>query len=287
VSWLALALGTALFESLKDLASKRGLNAVDPMAAAWGFALFSLPVLAPAALVAGIPAPAPAFGWALAAGALLNAAAVVQFMRAIAASDLSLSVPFITFTPLFLLVTSPLMLGEVPTPAGMLGVALVVFGAYWLNAEGAGRGPLAPFKAMLTRPGPRRMLSTAFLWSITSNLDKIGVTASAPIFWVLCVNALMALLLTPLALRHGARALLPQWRALLPIGVFNALTVSLQMVAIQLTLVAYVIAVKRTSAVITVLLAHLLFAEGQLGRRMGAVVTMVVGVAVISLSSAA
>lgn len=48
---------------------------------------------------------------------------------------------------------------------------------------------------------------------------------------------------------------------LIPIGLFGTLTVISQMLAINLTLVAYVISIKRTSAVMSVVFGYLIFKE--------------------------
>lgn len=55
---------------------------------------------------------------------------------------------------------------------------------------------------------------------------------------------------------------------LFPIGLFNALTSIFQMTAISLTLVVYVISIKRTSAIMSALFGHLIFKEKDIGERL-------------------
>lgn len=178
------ALLTAFFESLKDVFSKRGLRAVDEYMASFSFKFFSIPFLIPFVLIFGIPDIGSNYLIALVTDGLLNVVTIVLYMRAIKISDLSITVPLVAFTPLFLLLTSPLILGEYPAPLGIVGIVLIVFGSYILNIRKINEDILGPFKAILKDRGPKLMLIVAFLFSITSNIDKIGVQNSSPIFWV-------------------------------------------------------------------------------------------------------
>src|SRR5512133_467897 len=56
---------------------------------------------------------------------------------------------------------------------------------------------MAPFRALLSHRGPRMMLAVALIFSITSNLDKLGVERSSPVFWSLAVSVMITLILTP------------------------------------------------------------------------------------------
>ena len=64
--------------------------------------------------------------------------ALFCYLKAIQVSPLGLTMPFLAFTPLFVIGTAWLFLGEVPSAAGVGGVVLVVAGAYALNLHQAG-----------------------------------------------------------------------------------------------------------------------------------------------------
>lgn len=119
---------------------------------------------------------------ALLIGGTLNIVALIQFVRAIQASDLSLTIPFVTFTPVFLLVTTLFLLGEVPPFSAVVRIGLIVFGSFILQLQELHQGLWGPVRALLREEGPRRMLSVALLYSITANFDKIGVRESSPFF---------------------------------------------------------------------------------------------------------
>ncbi len=285
MTWFFLALATALCEAFKDVTIKKGVGDVPGPVVAWGWVFWALPVLG-AVLLFTEPVTLGQWFWvALLVSSCLNFAAVKLYVSAINSSDLSLTVPMIAFTPLFLLVTSPLILGEFPGFWGVLGVLLVVAGSYLLNIQQRHLGYLAPYRALLSTPGPRRMLLVAFIWSIAANVDKIGLQHSSPVFWVTSVNLVLAVLMTPGLLQRRAhlghvRQRLP---ALMLVGCFVAVAVIFQMYAVTMTLVPYVISVKRTSTVMSVFLGHLLLKEPGFTERLSGVVVMLLGVLCITL----
>lgn len=287
MSWFFFAFMTAIFEALKDVASKRSLVHVSEYAVAWSWMVFALPLLVPAVLVQPVPLPqlTPTFWVALLAGSLCNTLAITLYVKAIKASDLSITVPMIAFTPLFLLVTSPLIVGEFPDALGVIGVLLIVGGSYVLNLKERNKGYLEPYRALLREPGPKLMLLVAFIWSIGANIDKVGVQNSAPFFWALCMCASIATLMAPVILWSSERR--QQIRnhigALMIIGLLSALVALFQMTAITMTLVAFVIAVKRTSTVMSVFLGYLVFQEGQLQERLTGAAIMILGVVCITV----
>jgi len=286
--WAALALGTAFFEAVKDTLSKRQLVLADEYLLAWSYSVFGLPLTGIYLWWEGIPVIGSDFGWALSAGVALNMVAVTLYMRAIKASDLSLTLPMLTFTPLFMLVTSPVILGEFPDPLGGLGMILIIAGAYLLHlGRDQKRGLLDPFRALWSVPGSRIMLLVAFIWSFTANLDKIGVTNSSPAFWLFSFFVAMSLGLTPVVLiksRRPLHQLRRNFQALALVGMFGSLALVLQMWAITLTLVAYVVSIKRMSVVFGVLFGYFIFGEKGLARRLICAALMVAGVALIAMT---
>jgi uncharacterized membrane protein len=286
MAWIALSLLTALCESLKDVFSKKGLANVDEYVIAWSLRFFALPFLLTMLFFVKTPTLTKDFWLALFFGGGINAMCTILYMKAIKQTALSLTVPLVAFTPLFLLLTSPIMVGEFPDLSGIGGIVLIVIGSYVLNFSAKTHGYLAPFRALFKESGARLMLLVAFLWSITANCDKIGIRNSSPLFWSIAATIFMSVVLIPIMLYKSPRAVkqIPAvFKKLLPIGFFCALTVIFQMLAVSLTLVAHVIAIKRTSTVMSVAWGHFIFKEeGLINRLLGASI-MVVGVLLISL----
>jgi len=216
----------------------------------------------------------------------MNAVIALLYIKAIKLSDLSLAVPLVALTPLFMLLTSPLIVGEYPNFFDGIGVFLIVMGSYLLNIKEKSQGYLAPFKALLHQPGSKLMLLVAFLWSITTNFDKIGVQNSSPIFWVFALLTTMSVLLLPVLLHNTSnpkRQIIQYLPMLMATGFFNALGVICQMQALTMTLVVQVIALKRTSVLMGVLFGHFIFKEKDIQERFLGAAIMMGGVLFITL----
>lgn len=286
MTWLILGIFTAFFEALKDVFGKQNLKKSDEYVVAWSLAFFSVIFLIPWVIYTGIPALNTQFAIALLIGGSINAVTAILYIKAIKVSDLSLTVPLVALTPLFMLLTSPLIVGEYPNFFDYIGILLIVTGSYLLNIKEKSQGYLAPFKALVKEPGPKMMLIVAFLWSITSNFDKIGVKNSSPIFWLFSLFGTMSILLLPILLHktpNPSRKILKQLPMLAAMGFFNAIGVLFQMQALTLTLVVQVIAIKRTSVLMGVLLGHFIFKEKDIQQRLLGAGIMIFGVFVISL----
>lgn len=286
--WLSLSILTAFFESLKDAVSKKSLSDIDEYIVAWSLPLFSVPFLLPLLLITKIPPIQPQFWTALLGGGALNTIAILLYIKAIKSSDLSLTIPIINFTPLFLLFTSPVMLGEGFTVFDLIGISLIIIGAYVLNFKEKRRGYLAPLRAILTRKGPKLMLGVALLWSISSNFDKIGVQSSSTIFWVVALFTFITLSMLPVVLYKSyknLRQVKNNLIALLPIGLFNAFGVICHMSALNFTSVVHVVSVKRVSSLFSVLFGCFVFGEKGLQERLVGAAIMILGVVLMAWSS--
>lgn len=253
---------------------------------AWAVRLYSLPFLLPILLFIDIPPLSERYWIALFVGGSINVVTTILYIKAIKISDVSVVVPLVSFTPAFLLVTSPIILGEVPSPLGMFGVMLVVAGSYFLNIREKEKGFFKPFKYLLKDKGSRYMIIVAILWSISSNFDKIGVGESSPLFWAISANIFIAIAMTPFVLfkaRKYLRDVLEKFKVHFPIGFFGAATLVFQMLAINLIYVSYVISIKRTSVILVVFAGFFLFKEKNITTRITGALLMLAGVILISV----
>ncbi|MGB3571155.1 MAG: EamA family transporter [Phormidesmis sp.] len=301
--WLFFASLTAFFEACKDATGKQSLKTLDEYSVLFSFMAVGVICMLPVLAIAGIPEIQSGFWLALFVGGGLNILAFTLYVRALKLADLSLTVPLVTLTPLFLLVTSPILVQEWPTHADALGVMLLVIGSYVLNlppksfksaslSSSGLNSPDAhsiwtPLLTMARNPGSRLMLYVAFIWSITSNFDKIGVLNSSPLLWAIALFTVIAGGMVPFVFfrrgSQGLKPLLAQWRLLGVTGGFNAIAITFQMMALTLAPVAQVIAVKRMSALLSVLFGHFFFKEKGLRERLLGALIMVSGVVVMSL----
>lgn len=295
---LLVALGAALSRSGLDIATKFAVgtfNSRTVLVAQWGIAGAILLLISAIWYPSLIPHPfetfanltRPNFWPVLLADALLNVFASYLSIRAFKYSDASIVAPLTLLTPVLLLITSPIMLHQTTSPLGALGVIFIVIGGYILGTsvkEPEG-GFLGPFKALFNNRGARYMLSAAVIWSITSNLDKIGVTSATPLLWSVSITIAVAIFSIPFLRSVQQPSVVPsaEWWKIFAPGAMTALSVLAHVFALTLLPVPYVVAIKRTSALFTVMASKLLFKENIRGRLIGSAV-MVLGVAVIAFA---
>lgn len=286
--WILWSLLSAFMTASNDALTKKALATHNEYLIAWLRLLWALPFLF--AALAFIPTPLidTIFFLAFFAALPLEVTATVLYVKALKISPLSLSVPFLSLTPIFLIVVPYLILGETISVPGVIGVALIAFGGYTLNIGQARKGLLAPFFAIGKERGSLYMIAVALIYSITATLGKLAIQHSSPLFFGIVYYSALATAMAPLALLmgHEKRKAMPPRDAIkasiLP-GFCHATSIGAHMIAISLTQVAYMISVKRLSLLIGVLFGYLFFKETNIRERFLGTLLMIIGFALIAL----
>ena len=285
--WLILALGAALFSSVRAVFVKHNVKSLNPLFVAWAWAFFGFIFLTPLLFFIEIPTITTTFWIAFVVTVILNTIAFNVYVKALKYGDLSVTVPMTAFTPLFLLITSPLIVGEFPTTQGLFGVLAIVVGSYVLHIKEKKHGLLEPFKALIKQKGPRLMLLLAAIWSITANVDKVGINNSSPFFWAICLAGGLSVSMFIVVLfkaREEIKKLPKHIKTVAPMGFFMALTLVTQFQALTFAIVPYVIAVKRLSGLLGVVWGKVIFGEDHFKDRILGAAIMVTGVVLIAFS---
>jgi uncharacterized membrane protein len=189
------------------------------------------------------------------------------------------------FTPVFLLVVGPLLTGDATSISSVVGAVLVTVGSYVLNVGMAREGILAPVRALLSEKGSRIMLGLALLWSVTGSIDRIAVRRYDLFFWASAQLSTIALLLLPFLWRAGvlsSATIKKSLRGLLFIGSANALSLGAYLIALQMAPVHYVVCLKRSNILFSVVLGRYIFGEKFIAARLPGALLMLTGVIVIS-----
>ena len=130
--WFSLALLTALSVAVRDISVKKFVE-FSPLEI-MGLELFwSLPLLTAGFFMIPVPRLDATYWWMLAISLPINLLAYVLYLYAIRLSPISLAVPFLSFTPVFMILTGLLILGESINLWGGLGIFLIMAGSYILN----------------------------------------------------------------------------------------------------------------------------------------------------------
>jgi uncharacterized membrane protein len=288
-TWIILSLISAFSLATSDALTKRVITHENEYVIAWFRVVFALPALFAASAFSGpLPKPDGAFFAAFFAALPLELGAILLYYKALRISPLSLTLPFLSVTPVFLIVISFVLLGQGVSAMGGAGIALIGLGGYTLNLSALRSGFLEPFRAIARERGSLYMLVIAFVYSITSALGKIGVDhSSAPFFGATYFLAL-ALLLFPIVVRRSGKGRFAEILrknvriALLP-ALFDATATVSHFYAVSMANVAYMIAVKRTSLLFGVLYGFLLFGETQVRERLLGAVLMFSGFVLVAV----
>ena len=262
-----------------------------------------IPTLALAAMLSLGQAPAFAIWWWMSggeigsaeyfapasAGLILNIAANIWFLMAMRASPFSVSIPFLSFTPVFSALIAIPVLDEMPTLTQLVGIFAVVVGAVVITSDGAvdeDGGRIRLWRAFLKERGAVYMTLVALCWSATTVLDKLATShADLPIH-ALVMNCGVGIILGAFLLAQGrarefAGARRHPWALILGMLVGGA-AFAFQLLAIQGLLVGVVETVKRAvGLLIALVIGRLAFGEAVTGPRIIGAVFMGAGTAFI------
>jgi drug/metabolite transporter (DMT)-like permease len=295
--WILLAIIGAIANAAFYLVIRNHLATRDPrILIALGFLLSAIVLLLIAA-VQGFPVIGPAYYSAGVISGILNIIGLILVFRAMESSDLSLSMPMLSFTPAFLIGTSFLILHELPSATGIAGIGIIVTGSYVLNISAGQKHFSDPVRSMMQTPGSWYMLIVAFLYAASINYDKISMLNSDPVFGMVFTLLIISggfILIAVISGKNRApytigREPLPAF-SLIPylipaslIGFFATIeSVSINL-AYTLQIAPYVIAIKRLSIIFMVLYGTIVCAENEIRTRLLGSILMVSGAVIILL----
>ncbi len=286
MSWFWLALASAFLLASGDTAAKRLLQGYAAREMTLVYSVFTALCLLPWLLWLPWPAFTPAFwGW-IAALIPLELLGMLLYLAAIRDSPLALTVPYLAFTPAFMVLTGYLVLGEQVSMHGLAGISLIVIGAYSLNAEHWRGGWLAPLRAIAHQRGSRLMLGAAAVYSLTSVMGKAAMQYVPPVFFGPFYFLLLGLAAPLVLAADRPTRLTALWRrpaAHLLIGLLASAMVVTHFLALAQVEAAYMIAVKRSSLLFGIVYGAVLFGEQRLRQHLAAGTLMVAGVTLLLL----
>lgn len=281
--WVILSFATAFFESLKDVFNKKSLKQVDEYVIAWYFKLFALPILAILLIFVGIPNVDKGFWPVFFLSAVLNVISSIFYAKALKYSELSISIPILAFTPVFLIFTSTMMLGEFPGIYGSLGILLIVMGSYVLHMKDSKKGFMQPFRNLIKDRGAKFMLGVALIWSITANLDKMAITNSSPIFYLCLIQLFFVIVVFPIFIKRN-KNIRDHLHFIIPASFCSVAALTAQTYAFTMAIVPFVISIKRLSLLLGVIWGYYIFKEKGIKERLVGSIIMLVGVLIIVLA---
>jgi len=288
VFWLPLSLLAAFALATTDAMTKRFFSALSPYEMAMVRLIYTLPWLIFSLFFIPYSTPDRVYFMAVASAAPLEVCALYCYMKAIKVSPLSLTLPFLAFTPVFIILTGWILLGEKLSRAGIAGIILIVTGSYCLNISYIKGGLFAPIRAVFREQGSWLMLLVSFIYSITSVMGKIGVVHTNPYFFGSTYFIVLTFLMTAIMpfMRGGSMKRLMGFPFKgTAIGAIYAIMVFSHMLAISQVEAAYMVSVKRVSLLFGIIYGAWWFREERVGERLLGAVIMLLGVFIIGFFS--
>ena len=288
MTWFVLAILTAVFYGAQAAYLKGLTGELDQMLVTWSLFVFALPLFGVSLWVWGMPEVSSSFWLPFAVSLGINLVAWPTFVKSVRLSDISLVMPLLAFTPVFVLAIEYLLLGASPGRYGLAGILLIVVGAYVLNLREGASAALDPIRSLASDRGALLMLFVGAIWSISATVEKIIVTSSSPSFYMTSFGAMFAVCFLPVMRKFGAPSVEEfrrNWLILAGAGLLTGAMALAQMTAIKTTpLVNYVISIKRAGMLVSVLFGWLVFGEKNIFFRLVGAVVMIGGVGLIKLA---
>ena len=284
--WFLLSISSALVNSLIQVLSKRFVvaqNYSKLMIAAFMSGTASL-ILFSVSFLIGWPVIKSGFWLAVLVTGSLNFIAFPLLLKAYQEGQFSSVYSMLLLTPVFSLLTSFIIFGEVPSVGGLLGVVLIVSGLYLIIQKNKEDKLILPEKWKANALAG----SVAFIWSISINFDKKATLAADP-FLSAAVALAFVFIFSVCYLYFSNPPGLKQINLntdkgiyyLIGGGVLMAVGNILHNSALSLGLVSYTIAIKRTGILFGILWGYLFFREEDIKQKLLGSIVAIVGLGII------
>ncbi|KKT41784.1 hypothetical protein A2W54_00695 [Candidatus Giovannonibacteria bacterium RIFCSPHIGHO2_02_43_13] len=287
--WFLLALGNAITNSAYQAYSNYAVSLKRYSKFSilfWSMASSSILLFA-VSWVLGFPEIRAGFWPAVLTTSILNFIAAPILLKGYEIGEFSSVYSMILLTPVFVIVTAFIFLGEVPQMIGIFGIILTIIGLASLSGV-----TLKNYKEKWRfERGALLGAFVALIYSVTVNFDKLSAKHSDA-FFAAAMTAGTIAVLNGVYLLFKYRGSLSvkdfglkssYFWYLLPLGIISALAQVLHNSALLIGLVSYTIAIKRIGIVFGVILGWIFFKEKDLGKKMLGATIAVCGVLLILL----
>ncbi len=284
--WFTLSVAAAFLMATNSAYMKRFFSDVSPWEMATIPFFYATPFCAITLLFIDTPSIGsgffPALSWVLP----ITMVAIILHFRAIHISPLSVTMPFLSFTPIFVILTGDMLLNESLTSGGITGIIFIVIGGYVLNLDSVKDGVMGPIRAIFREPGSAIMLLVAALYGLCSVGGKLLILNSSPMFAAMVTFGLYGPLLTISLVGTGKvslRTLIRHPVLGFGVGIFIFTEIICHNLAISLVAAAYMVAIKRLAGVFSVMYGWLIFKEQGIRFRFIGTLVMTFGAFCIAL----
>lgn len=268
--WILLAVAAAVVSSATNLFIKDIGTKIDEYAAGFVRNLLILPFMWGMLLFTGFPHVDPNF-WKLIVVMLpFEFFLVIFYQKAFKLSPVSLLVPIISLSPIFIAIVSFFLFNEKLTFFHVIALIAFVIGVYFLNLKASDKHILSPITSLFKDKGPVYMLIVAVILGVTVSLGKQAIVASSPQFFSAVYYSFVTIMLFPLyKMKSNLKfnGFLEHKKSLILLGIFNPIGLLLVFSAFRTGPTAIVQAISSSSVLFSVLLAGTFLKEQGIKKR--------------------
>ena len=209
---------------------------------------------------------------------LFGTVAFFFISKAMRHAPISIVSPLTNINPILLMVASFFILGERITFVQVFGIVIFVFGMYMLESRKHDKF-LAPIKRIKKERALTFILISGIFYAVSSMLDKVILTFTQPLKYLIVVQFFVALnfiILTIYKYKNPMHLIKKDISG--PLLLASILTLAqrlAQFQAVSLTYVSLVIPIKRSGALVSTLIGGELFHEKDLARKLIATIIII------------
>jgi drug/metabolite transporter (DMT)-like permease len=290
MTWFVLAFASAVFSALSTLAEKKSLFSMDALDFSYIVSVVTLVFSIPFFIMAPVQQGLTTSLIILFIKTVLSATAFLFVMLSIKNLELSEALPLLAISPGLVAVLAFFCIGDALSILEWLGIFLIIIGTYVLELKKNNGGIFAPFKTLFKSSKYGYVLGAVVLFTVTSLMDRILLKGyKLPPFTFMAYQQLfygIVFLLIILCKKRSAVISFKSldkkmWRFILIVAVFTVAYRYTQIAAVKLAAVGLVLAVKRLSILIAIIIGGKLFNEQNLGRRVVAAIIIIIGISML------
>ncbi len=281
-----LIIVSSLVYPLVDVLKKKATKNYGVKIIFWGIATFSLPFYFFYMMYRGIPEVDPYFWLIIAIDVPLLIYTSILLIKDEKIAPISTTLPLLSFTPVFLILTSYLFLGELPNKYGIIGIILVVIGAVLLKGEEVRQGLWKRIRHIFSTKATLYILIIAFIWSFNANFAKMAMMRSSVEYYLFVVTLLEAVAMNVWLFtkhRHDIKKVTKgHLLLLLSAAAITAIANIAFLNGLETIFVSYAIAIKRAGLIVgSIVFGAIVFKEKNIKYRIAGAAVMLFGIAFI------
>ncbi len=201
---------------------------------------------------------------------LVNASARFFYTYSLKHGEMSKTIPLLSLSPIFTLVFAMIFINEFPPAKAIFGIIFAIIGVYIINLKKFSFGNFVqPFTNLFNNKPVFLMFLVSIIYGLGGMLDKAAVSSASVLTYLFLINP-VSFIAQSIFLGVSDRKNMinettgvfnKKFFALVVLMVLAFIVITFQFWAVSMTYASYVSAIKRTSALFSVIAAYFIFRE--------------------------